>query len=110
MLEISHHAAHCGLFHIVLRVRVCVRVCSLREVVGRLDKLAGDPLLVAAVPRGLHKVELRLGELPVEVPRALCRAHDVVPALHDDRGNVPDLVHLWGEGERRRGVGGWMGG
>ena len=106
MLEISHHAAHCGLFHIVLRVRVrvCVRVCSLREVVGRLDKLAGDPLLVAAVPRGLYKVELRLGELPVEVPRALRRAHDVVSALYDDRGNVPDLVHLWGEGERRRGV------
>ena len=44
MLEISHHAAHCGLFHIVLRVRV--RVCWLVCVHFAKSLVAWTSLLV----------------------------------------------------------------
>lgn len=44
--------------------------------------------------RTLHDHEVALRPGPPQVERAASRAHTVVPPLHDDGGDVPDLVHV----------------
>src|SRR5690606_330729 len=53
-----------------------------------------DAGLIGRVPRGIDELQLGAGPGFVKPPGVAGRADDVVAAVHDDAGDVGDLVHV----------------